>query len=498
MLTRQSYAALPYNHAANLPDHLNHGSILIEVPLQEVNEHFEVMGNVRFDQLFPARSEGETHRVVVAPPGHGKSILLIRAAKEWEKGSIFTNMSVVLLVPMCKLPETTNVDLECLLGIYLDNPEMCKNAATALSQEAGKELCILFDGVEEDSLRRVLDFILGVRLQNATVYATCRPGLATQMKAPKVKFYTIGSLKSSHIEDYARRAFTKPEMFLEILNKNPNVEMMCSVPVCLSIIACLFHALGNEALKSPSVTETEIIEAFAFHVIKSNKRGSLQFRRLSDVELHYADEFKLLCNLAIHLAEENTVVVPPGYFGEAEKQVQEIFKNLLVMEEKISAHSTQYVHQFSHSAIRDFFAAYGLKSIENIQMDMQKLPSGVLKVLCGLLSEQLQENTLSRIILSNTDKDGQVTMLPFHCVYQTKNKSLYTHLVRKLKDCVKFCTSDTSLTVSGGYVLARVIQNCPVYELEFGPRFLNADCLKVFSDTLLNNGGCLPQLRKLR
>ena len=496
MLTKKSYAALPYNHAANLLDHLNHGSI-IELPMHVVNERFEVMGSVRFDQLFPAYSEGETHRVVVAPSGFGKSTLLIRAAKEWEKGSILTNMSVVLLVPMCKLPERTNVDLECLLGIYLDNPENCRNAATALSQEAGRGLCILFDGVEEDSLCRVRDIILGVRLQNATVYATCRPGLSTQMKVPKVKFYTIGSLKYSHIEDYATRAFTKPEMFLEILKENPNVEMMCSVPVCLSIITCLFRAVGNEALKSPSVTETEIVEAFVFHVIKTNIRRSHQFRHLSDLEVPYAEEFNSLYDLAFNLAEQNTVVVPPGHFGEAEKQVQELFKNLLVMEERISAHGTQYVHQFSHSAIRDFFAAYGQKSIENVQMDMQKLPNGVLKVLCGLLSEQLQENTLSRIILSNTDKDGQVTILPFHCVYQTKNKSLYAHLVRKLKGCVKFFTSDTSLTVSGGYVLARVIQNCPVYELEFGPRFLNADCLKVFSNTLLN-AGCLPQLRKLR
>lgn len=488
-LLHKSYDALPYTQAASS----NKGNTVCQ-PLRRITGEHEDMEHIDFFQLFPKNLE-EVHAVVMAESGYGKTTLMIKAAKEWRKGTILTNIKILLLVPMCKLTRKTSIDLKDLFELYLDSKEKCECAAKALTEDAGKGLCILFDGLQEGPYSEVLDFILGVKLQNASVYATCRPHLELrrQLDAPKVSFYSIEGLKHCHIQEYAEKYFPKEgeaTRFLKYLEEHPNIEMMCSVPMHLSIIACLFDTNGKTALDS--FTETDILEAFIVYIARCSIGRSREMSSLSQLTFHYHHVVTNLCKESLQMAKECTLILPDHLPNE---RALTIFNTVLVKEKRGSTIKTRCVYRFSHAVVRDFFAAFGLKSSGETGEE-HTLPDGVLKFLCGLQAKQLKQIALSRIIRHNTDQDGYVSMLPFHCVYQTKVAQFYSYLIQELNHSIKFKAPETPMTVSDCFVLANVILEGVVHELEFGPRCLTVDSLKVFTDSL--EKGTLPRLQKLR
>ena len=492
-LLHKSYDALPYFQAAKGP--LNKSNTVYP-PLRRITGEHEDVGYTDFFQLFPSNLE-EIHTVVVAESGYGKTTLMITAAKEWRKGTILTNIKTLLLVPMSKISGKTSIDLKDLLELYLDSKEKCECAAKALTEDAGKGLCILFDGLQEGPYLEVLDFIHGVKLQNASVYATCRPHLELrrQLEAPKVSFYSIEGLQYSHIQQYAEKYFSKEgeaTKFLKYLEEHPNIEMMCSVPMHLSIIACLFDTNDKAALDS--FTETDILQAFIVYIAQCSIGRSREMSSLSQLASHYHNVVPNLCKESLQMAKECTLMLPNHFPIE---HALTVFNTVLVREKRGSTVNARHVYRFSHAVVRDFFAAFGLKSsCETGEEHM--LPDGVLKFLCGLQAGQLKQDALSRIIRHNTDQDGYVSMLPFHCVYQTKVVRFCSYLVQELNHSVKFKAPETPLTVSDCFVLATVILKGVVYELEFGPRSLTVDSLKVFTASLEKSTRTLPSLQKLR
>ena len=433
-------------------------------------------------QLEDIFSETEGQRKVIlleGAPGCGKSTLSVYICQQWEKGQLFNQFQLVILIRL-RDPAVKNAKGLADLLPCPDTKTAQQIAARMLANKCQDVLFIL-DGWDElpPNLRKDSIFHELVQpklpqsnpLCESTVIVTSRPissGDLHQVVSSRVEIlgFTADELHQFFTECLKGDA-EAVKTLLERIEENPEVAGSCYLPLNATILVHLFKSDRN-------TLPTTLYGIFSSLVLNCMQRHLKLRTQYKDVSIESLDQlpevakkpFSVLCQLAYDGVMENKII-----FTSIPADVNTL--SLLQGVESFIGREKAVSHNFIHLSIQELLAAWYIATQLPASEQVSKFNelfhtsrfsaifqyySAITKLKTPGIKDVVM-NVVKKYQKKNISKEDKILMLSLlHCLYEAQDPSSCESVAQQLKQ--RLDLSLTTLTPSDclciGYFLAHV------------------------------------------
>ena len=418
--------------------------------------------------------EKEGQRKVIlleGAPGCGKSTLSVYICQQWEKGQLFNQFQLVILIRL-RDPAVINAKGLADLLPCPDTTTAQQIAARMLANQCQGVLFIL-DGWDElpPNLRKNLIFrqIIqpklpqSTQLCESTVIITSRPiasGDLHQVVSSRVEILGFTAEKLHQFFTECLKGDTEAvKTLLERIEKNPEVAGSCYLPLNATILVHLFKSERNTL----PTTLYGIFSSLVLNCIKRHLKLRTQYKDVSIESLDQLPEFvkqpfSFLCRLAYDGVMEDKIIFTSLPADVNTLSLLQGLQSFIGREKAVS-------HNFIHLSIQELLAAYFIatqlpasQQVSNFNKLIDKSRfSAVFRFYAAItkLTTPGIKDLVIRIARSN--KESLLISL-LHCLYEAQDPSLCETVAQQLQRGLNL--GGTTLTPSDclciGYFLARV------------------------------------------
>ena len=453
---------------------------------------------VKLKDIF-LKTPGERKVVLLeGAPGCGKSTLSVYICQQWEKGEIFNQFKLVILIRL-RDPAVKNAKELADLLPCPDTTTAQQIAARMLANKCQDVLFVL-DGWDElpPDLRNNSIFLQLVQpklpesnpLCESTVIVTSRPiasGDLHQIISSRVEIlgFTAEELHQFFTECLKGDA-EAVKTLLERIEENPEVAGSCYLPLNATILVHLFKSDCNTLPTTLyGIFSSLVLICIKRHLTLRTQHKDVLIQSLDQLPQFAKKPFLVLCQLAYDGVMEDKIVftsLPPDVSTLSLLQGVESF----IGREKATSHN------FIHLSIQELLAAWYIATQLPASEQMSKFNelfnksrfsaifrfyAAITKLkkpgIVDIIIDIVEEYNL-KIQVYSTRKEGRVLMVSLlHCLYEAQDPSLCESVAQQLQHGLDL--QDTILTPSDclciGYFLAHV---CKMTADEFGVNLI--DC----------------------
>ena len=316
--------------------------------------------------------EGE-RKVILADgaPGSGKSTLTVHICRQWGRGELFNEFTVVILIQL----RDPKVQSAQTIADLLPSKDcaMAERAAKEIIAIEGSGVLWILDGWDELPPHLQKESIISALIQPTLHQENPLSKTAVIVTSRPVSSGDLCRVVSSRIEvlgftgEEQRLFFTEclnndkeaVDSLMERLSSNPAMEGSCYLPLNASIVAHLF--LTNGSLPS---TIYGIFSSFVQHFLSRHlyeRKGTsidiATFESFGGLPPEMQGPFQQLCQLAFSGARDNKVTFSSSDLEAlgASKEVCEL--GLLQAVPSIVSHGRSVYHNFIHLSIQEMLSA---------------------------------------------------------------------------------------------------------------------------------------------
>ena len=424
------------------------GSSTVEVELSEVL-NFQEKCESRFVILF----EGIA--------GSGKTTLSWHACREWAKKAIFQKFDLMIHVQVSDSRIQNASSLQDLI------PDPDKGArdeiAQAIRDRNGKEVCLLFEGMDEasNSLRKFVlsKLLLDRMLTHLSIIITSRPDSRLLISLQKVLSLriVINGFTSEKLDEFLDSAMQDDEGRNDLhrmFEVSPRFQALCTLPINAVVVSFLVQCFGHDL----PVTQTGLFKLLVCHICIRHAQlrdgdSDLEIQQLPyDLPSDLREPFDKLCFLAYTASMEKKKALSLWDLKQA-NFVEAIDNKLgiLHIRQTKSMYGLIKTYSFPHLSLQQFLAAIyvscedGTDKKENscFTKIMEQDPlDEVLPFYAGLTSlrcegshkamlKVLKLSLDNKIVARELEKNPTVSNDPrrkalalFRCLYECQEESL--------------------------------------------------------------------------
>ena len=404
-------------------------------------------------------------------PGCGKSTLSVYICQQWEKGQLFNQFKLVILIRL-RDPAVKNAKgLADLLP--------CSNAKTAqllagiMMEMKCQDVLFILDGWDElpSHLHKKSIFSDLVssylpssnQLTGSTVIVTSRPiasGDLHQVVSSRVEILGFTAEELHQFFTECLKGDTEAvKTLLERIEENPEVAGSCYLPLNASILVHLFKSDRNTL----PTTLYGIFSSLVLNCIKRHLKLRTQYKDVSIESLDQLPEFakkpfSVLCRLAYNGVMEDKVI-----FTSLPADVNTL--SLLQGVESFIGRDKAVSHNFLHLSIQELLAAYfiatQLPASEQVSKFNELFDKSRFSVVFRFYAAvtKLKTPGIKDVVIrvARSNKNSLLLSL-FHCLYEAQDPSLCDSVAQQLQDRLNFyqATLTQSDCLCIGYFLAHV------------------------------------------
>ena len=430
--------------------------------------------------------ENEGQRKVIlleGAPGCGKSTLSVYICQQWEKGQLFNQFQLVILIQL-RDPAVKNAKGLADLLPCPDTTTAQQMAARMLANKCQDVLFIL-DGWDElpPNLRKNSFFHQLIQptlpqsnqVCESTVIVTSRPiasGDLHQVVSSRVEILGFTAEELHQFFTECLKGNTEAvKTLLERIEENPEVAGSCYLPLNATILVHLFKSDRNTL----PTTLYGIFSSLVLNCIKRHLKLHTQYKDASIESLDQLPDFakkpfSVLCRLAYDGVMEDKII-----FTSLPADVNTL--SLLQGVESFIGREKAVSHNFIHLSIQELLAAYFIATQLPASEQVSKFNelfnksrfSAVFRFYAAItkLKTPRIKNVVVNVVKTynlkmlddSTQKKGQALMVSLlNCLYEAPDPSLCESVAQQLRHGLDL--SDTTLTPSDclciGYFLAHV------------------------------------------
>ena len=450
-------------------------------PIQ-LKDIFKETGHQR--QVTHKENEGQRKVILLeGAPGCGKSTLSVYICQQWEKGQLFNQFQLVILIRL-RDPAVKNAKSLADLLPCPDTTTAQQIAARMLANKCQDVLFIL-DGWDElpPNLRKnsIFHQIVQPKLSRSnplcesTVIVTSRPiasGDLHQVVSSRVEILGFTAEELHQFFTECLKGDTEAvKTLLEIIEENPEVAGSCYLPLNATILVHLFKSDRNTL----PTTLYGIFSSLVLNCIKRHLKLRTQYKDVSIESLDQLPEFakkpfSVLCRLAYDgvmedkiiftslPADVNTLSLLQGVesFIGREKAVSHNFIHLSIQELLAALYiATQLPASNQVSKFNELFDKSRFSAVFRFYAAITKLRTpGIKDVVINVV-----KTYNSKIQGYSNQREGQPFMASLlNCLYEAQGPSLCECVAQQLRRGLNL--GGTTLTPSDclciGYFLAHV------------------------------------------
>ena len=415
-------------------------------------------------------------------PGCGKSTLSVYICQQWEKGQLFNQFQLVILI---RLRDPAVKKAKCLADLLpCPDTKTAQQIAARMLANKCQDILFILDGWDElpPNLRK--DSIFHELVQpklpqstpvcESTVIVTSRPissGDLHQVVSSRVEIlgFTAEELHQFFAE-CLKGDIEDVKTLLERIKENPEVAGSCYLPLNATILVHLFKSDRN-------TLPTTLYGIFSRLVLNCMQRHLKLRTQYKDVSIESLDQFpevakkpfSVLCQLAYDgvmedkiiftslPADVNTLSLLQGVesFIGREKAVSHNFIHLSIQELLAAWYiATQLQASEQVSKFNELFHTSRFSAIFQFYSAITKLKTPGIKDVVVNVVKKYSRNRGSSI----PDEDKVLMLSLLHCLYEAQDHSLCESVAQQLQHGLHL--SGTTLTPSDclciGYFLAPV------------------------------------------
>ena len=434
---------------------------------------------IKLENIFD-ETEGQRKVVLLeGAPGCGKSTLSVYICQQWEKGQLFNQFKLIVLI---QLRDPTVQNAECLADLLpCPDTKTAQLLAGIMMKMKGQDVLFVLDGWDELplNLRKRFSYLVNSNvpwsysLSKSTVIVTSRP----------ISSGDLYPCVSSRIEilgftpDELHQFFTEclqgdteaVKTLLERIEENPEVAGSCYLPMNATILVHLFKSDRNTL----PTTMYGIFSSLVLNCMQRHLKLRTQYKDVSIESLDQLPEvakkpFSVLCQLAYDGVMEDKIVftsLPPdintlsllqgveSYIGR-ESAISHNFIHLSIQELLAAWYiATQLPASEQVSEFKELFKKARFSAVFQFYTAFTKLRTPGIKDVVTNIVKKYSKYSYS---ISKEDKVLMVSLL--RCLYEAQDPSLCESVAQQLKHVLNL--SGTTLTPSDclciGYFLAHV------------------------------------------
>ena len=426
---------------------------------------------IQLEDIFK-ETEGQRKVILLeGAPGCGKSTLSVYICQQWEKGQLFNQFQLVILIRL-RDPAVKNAKGLADLLPCPDTKTAQQITARILASKCQYVLFIL-DGWDElqPNLRKnsILHQLIEPDLPQSnplcesTVIVTSRPissGDLHQVVSSRVEIlgFTADELHQFFTE--CLKGDTEAvKNLLKRIEENPEVAGSCYLPLNATILVCLFKSDRN-------TLPTSLYGIFSSLILNCMKRHLKLRTQYKDVSIESLDQlpevvkkpFSILCQLAYDGVMEGKIIftfLPPDVNTLSLLQGVESF---IGREKAVS-------HNFIHLSIQELLAAWYIATQLPASEQVSKFNElfgtsrfGAIFQFYAAITKLKTPGINDVIIRVARDSNKTLLLSLLLCLYEAQDPSLCESVAQKLQQGLDL--SDATLTPSDclciGYFLAHV------------------------------------------
>ena len=429
-------------------------------------------------------------------PGCGKSTLSVFICQQWEKGQLFNQFKLVILIRLRDPAVKNALGLADLLPC--SNTKTAQLLAGIVMEMKCQDVLFILDGWDElpSHLRKKYIFSDLVssylppsnQLSGSTVIVTSRPiasGDLHQVVSSRVEILGFTAEELHQFFTECLKGDTEAvKTLLERIEENPEVAGSCYLPLNATILVHLFKSDCN-------TLPTTLYGIFSSLVLNCIKRHLKLHTKYKDVSIESLDQlpefakkpFSILCRLAYDGVMEDKII-----FTYLPADVNTL--SLLQGVESYIGREKAVSHNFIHLSIQELMAAYFIATLLPASEQVSKFNelfdksrfSAVFRfyaAITKLRTPGIKDVIMNMVKRYNskirdlfTRKEGGILMVSLlHCLIEAQDPSLCESVAQQLQCGLNL--SHTTLTPSDclciGYFLAHVCKMAPgVFEVNLG------------------------------
>ena len=217
--------------------------------------------------------------LVEGDAGIGKTTFCTAVSEDWANKKLFQQFKLLLLFPLRQKKVASAGCLSDLVRLLHPDESVCTDVASYLEKEDGDDVLVIADGWDELSEKSrkegsfIFELLFGVEYCLVSVVVTSRPSASASLHGLGCidRIVEVRGFNKEKINEYILSEFdsdqAKASPLLDLLQSNPLVESLCSVPLNCAILCHLFMDTEDSTLPT---TMTKLYTKICLHFIFRN------------------------------------------------------------------------------------------------------------------------------------------------------------------------------------------------------------------------------------
>ena len=437
----------------------------------KVDDILQEKGPIQLEDIFKETKGQRKVILLEGAPGCGKSTLSVYICQQWEKGQLFNQFQLVILV---RLRDPAVQNAKCLADLLpCPDTKTAQEIAARMLANKCRDVLFILDGWDElpHNLKKNSMFHQLIQpdspqsnpLCENTAIVTSRPissGDLHQVVSSRVEIlgFTANELHQFFTE--CLKGDTEAvKTLLERIEENPEVAGSCYLPLNATILVHLFKSDRNTL----PTTLYGIFSSLVFNCIQRHLKLRAQYKDVSIESLDQLPDvakkpFSVLCQLAYDGVMEGKII-----FTSLPADVNTL--SLLQGVESFIGREKAVSHNFIHLSIQELLAAWyiatQLPASEQVSKFNELFHTSRFSAIFQYYSAitKLKTPGIKDVVIRVAKESNNTLLLSLlHCLYEAQDPSLCESVARQLQHILSL--SDTTLTPSDclciGYFLAHV------------------------------------------
>lgn len=205
--------------------------------------------------------------------GSGKTTLVHKFSQDWARGKFTLKyIKAVFMVQLRAFSSNPNLKLHDILECFYSCTATVEEVVKYAERHSGLGLCFVLDGLDEffpnDNNTFISRLIKKQVLPKAVVIAASSPAAASKYRTVATDRVEVTGFSRDQIRNYVEQYpfshQSKCDDLHVYLDRHPNVQDMCYLPIHAAMVCFLFNNLESADLPH---TETEIYKEFTNYTI---------------------------------------------------------------------------------------------------------------------------------------------------------------------------------------------------------------------------------------